>query len=92
MDFLGKADINDTKKKINKGKVLKILAVILFIILVITMIILYEKNEKVRNFFDIYIFRKMINEENVPSIDIDTSKNREMVLEDILEKIIKEAI
>ena len=75
MDFLGKADINDTKKKINKGKVLKILAVILFIILVITMIILYEKNEKVRNFFDIYIFRKMINEENVPSIDIDTSKN-----------------
>jgi len=44
-------------------------------IALITFIFLYENNNNVRNFFDVYIFRKIINEENVPSIDIDSSKN-----------------
>ena len=47
----------------------------LCVIALITFIFLYENNNNVRNFFDVYIFRKIINEEKVPSIDIDSSKN-----------------
>ncbi len=75
MDFLGKADVGAAKKKINKGKVLKVSAILIFIILIITIFILYVKNERVRSFFDTYIFRKIINEENVPSIDIENVTN-----------------
>ena len=38
-------------------------------------VFLYENNNNVRNFFDVYIFRKIINEEKVSSINIDSSKN-----------------
>lgn len=41
----------------------------------VSFVLLYEKNDKVRDFFDIYIFRKIINEEKVPTIEIDTSKD-----------------
>ena len=44
-------------------------------VLLITFIFLYENNNNIRKFFDVYIFRKIINEENVPSIDIDGLKN-----------------
>lgn len=54
---------------------IKVSVALVCAILFITFICLYENNNKVRNFFDIYIFRKIINEEKVPSIDIDNSKN-----------------
>ena len=44
-------------------------------ILLITFIFLYENNNSIRSFFDVYIFRKIINEEKVTSIDIDGLKN-----------------
>ena len=74
MVLLGKEE-NKPEKKLNKRKVIKVLIALLCVILLISFIFLYENNNNVRNFFDVYIFRKIINEEKVPSIDIDTSKN-----------------
>jgi len=75
MVYLGQGDNNKQKKKLNKSKVLKVLIAVFFIILFLSFIFLYENNNNVRNFFDVYIFRKVINEEKVTSIEIDTSKN-----------------
>lgn len=78
MVYLGQGENNKTTKQLNKAKVIKVSIVLLCVILLITFIFLYENNNNVRNFFDVYIFRKIINEENVPSIDIDNSKNIEV--------------
>lgn len=43
--------------------------------LFVSFIVFYENDNNVRNFFDAYIFRKVIDEEKVPSIEVDTSKN-----------------
>jgi len=75
MVLFGEQSSNKSKKKLNKNKVLKVSIALLCVILLIAFIFFYENNNNVRNFFDTYIFRKMINEENVPSIDIDSSKN-----------------
>lgn len=69
MDCLGQ------EKKLNKSKVLKTAIIFISVALFISCIILYQNNERVRDFFDVYIFRKVINEEEVPTIEIDTSKN-----------------
>ncbi len=75
MVLLGKANEEKSKKKLNKISILKILITIIVAIFIISFIFLYEYNDNVRNFFDVYIFRKIINEEKVPSIEIDTLKN-----------------
>lgn len=75
MAYLGQEESNKQRRELNKSKILKISIILICIILFISFILLYESNEKVRNFFDVYIFRKIINEEKVPSIEIDASKN-----------------
>ena len=75
MVLLGKTDTNKTKNKLNKGKILKISIALVCIILFIFFIAFYENDNNVRNFFDIFIFRKIVNEEKLPSVEIDTSKN-----------------
>ena len=57
---------------------IKVSIALLCIILLITFIFLYENNNNIRNFFDVYIFRKIINEEKVSSIYIDNSKEIEV--------------
>lgn len=66
---------NKPNKELNKGKIIKISIIFICAILLITAIILYNNNDNVRKFFDVYIFRKIINEEKVASIEVDTSKN-----------------
>ena len=53
---------------------MKVATALICVVLLITFIFLYENNNNIRNFFDVYIFRKIINEEKVPSINIDSSK------------------
>ena len=65
---------NKPKKEINKKKVIKVVIIILVILLFITMGILYAKNNNVRNFFDKYIFRKEVKEENLPTIELEGVK------------------
>ena len=74
MDSLGNDDETSPKTKLNKRKLIRIMVLLACIILTISLVFLYKKNDSVRDFFDKYIFRKMINEENVPYIEIDNSK------------------
>ena len=72
MDCFGE-EKKSTKKKINKSKVFKVSIGVLILVLFITVGFLYEKNNKVKNFFDTYVFRKIVNEEKVVSIEYDLS-------------------
>lgn len=65
---------SESKKQLNKSKIIKLIVFILIIALIITLIILYKKNENIRNFFDIYIFRKEIQSENLVKIDLENNK------------------
>ena len=61
-------------KQLNKGRVIKTVIVVLLIALVIAVGVLYTQNKKWRDFLDKYLFRKEIKEENLPFIEIDSSK------------------
>ena len=75
MTYYGQEPNSKPKKQLNKSKILKIIIFLLLIISIIILIILYKKNNNVRNFLDLYIFRKMINEDNVSYVEIDNSKD-----------------
>lgn len=64
-----------TKKKINKSKVWKLIAVIFCVILIVATIILYTTNENCREVLDKYVFRKEVNENRLPIIKIESGKN-----------------
>lgn len=65
---------SENKKQLNKSKIVKLIVLILIIALIITLTILYKKNENIRNFFDKYIFRKEIQSENLVKIDLENNK------------------
>lgn len=68
MDWIGN---NKEEKKLNKKKVAKVAVLFTIIILIITFVILYSTNNSVKKFFDKYIFRKEVYEENLPLISLD---------------------
>ena len=68
---------NKPKKELNKKKVLKLSILLACVLLIVIFTILYSTNEKCREIFDKYIFRKEVYENNLPSINIDSSKNVE---------------
>lgn len=63
------------KKQLNKKKVMKLLIIVISILLIFTMIILYIKNSSVREFFDKYIFRKEVYENNLDVISLNEEDN-----------------
>lgn len=75
MNYLGQGDSNKPKNKLNKKKIISIIIILIVIILFITFAFLYSKNDRCRDIFDKYIFRKEINSENLPTIEIDSSKD-----------------
>ena len=62
------------KKKINKKKVFKVIIFILCIALITAFTILYTTNENCREIMDKYVFSKKVYENNLPTIEIDSSK------------------
>jgi hypothetical protein len=71
---------NDNKeKKLNKGKIVKVIIFGIILILIITFIALYSSNEQAKEFFDKYIFRKEVYEENLPSISLDNINTTNVV-------------
>lgn len=73
MDFnmLNNLDDNEQpSKQINKKKLLICIGIIITLILIIIFSILYNKNTNVRNFFDTYIFRKDVYENNLDKIEL----------------------
>lgn len=60
------------KPKLDKKKKITLIVIILCLILVITLVALYITNEKCRQIFDKYIFRKEVNSENLPEIEAES--------------------
>ena len=60
--------------KINIGLIIKIAIAVIIIGLIITLFVLYAKNENFRELLDKYIFRKETYEDELPYIEIDSSK------------------
>lgn len=69
-----KKNMFDNEKKLNKGKVVKTIIFVLLIGIIISMVVLYKKNENFREILDKYLFRKETFENNLPYIEIDSSK------------------
>lgn len=65
----------DKKRKINKKKVINTIIIIICILLIVSSTIMYTQNEKFREILDKYVFRKEVYENNLPTIEIDSSKN-----------------
>lgn len=63
------------KRQIDKKKLIRIIGIIAIIVLIVSMIILYFKNAKVREFFDVYIFRKEVYENNLDTIHLTEEDN-----------------
>lgn len=79
MDFYtlnnwGTNNEQEPKKQLDKDKLVKIIAIIA-IVIIIAMIILYIKNIKFREFFDKYIFRKEVYENNLDTIILTEEDN-----------------
>lgn len=66
---------NEETKKINKKKIIISSIIAIIIIALITIGIIYAKNEQFRNWMDENIFRKNINQETLPSIEIKENEN-----------------
>ena len=64
------------KKQLNKKKIIILSIILILIILIITFSIIYAKNENFRNWTDINIFRKEINQEQLVSISINEDDNK----------------
>jgi len=60
-------------KSLNWHKVFKLSIFVFIVLLIISFSILYGKHEPTRNFFDKYIFRKQVLENNLPTLDLDVS-------------------
>lgn len=75
MDFemLNNLEPNNEQKpkiQIDKRKLKRIILISSIILVIITAMILYVKNAKFRDFFDKYIFRKEVYENNLAKIDL----------------------
>lgn len=66
---------NEETKKINKKKIIISSIIAIIIIALITIGIIYAKNEQFRNWMDENIFKKNINQETLPSIEIKENEN-----------------
>ena len=73
--FNGMNENSSKDRKLNKKKIAKLIVVIICIALIVSSIIFYIKNEKIRELLDRYVFRKEVYENNLPNIEIDSNKN-----------------
>lgn len=70
-----KSETSKPKKELNKKKIWKLIILLFCTLLIISSIVLYTTNEKCREILDKYVFRKEVQEDDLPSIEIDSSKN-----------------
>lgn len=77
-DYMFNGLINNKGKKpekeLNKKKIWKWIISIVCIVLIVSITILYTTNERFREVLDKYVFRKEVQENNLPSIEIDSAK------------------
>lgn len=65
---------NKPKKELNQKKIWKWIISIVCIVLIVSITILYTTNERFREVLDKYVFRKEVQENNLPSIEVDSAK------------------
>ena len=75
MDFymlnnFGTSNEQKPRKPIDKKKLIKIISITSVILLIIVFVVLYINNIQFRNFFDKYIFRKEVYENNLDTITL----------------------
>ena len=63
------------KKSINWSTIIKVIIFTIIILIIAGFIILYQKNFVVRQFFDEYIFRKHVVENDLPTIELSIAEN-----------------
>ena len=63
------------EKKINKKKIIILVILVILLITCITIGIIYAKNEQFRNWIDINVLKKEINQENLPTIELKEDDN-----------------
>lgn len=68
-------DINKYKEKLTLKRKIIIGVILLILIAIIVLFVLYVKNESFRNWTDLYIFKKNIDNTDMIYIEIDSSKN-----------------
>ena len=68
--------INFPTKKLNKKKLIVFIAICLIIFLILLSSIIYCFNPSFRKFIDIYIFRKEIDSDKLPSIEISSNEDQ----------------
>lgn len=61
--------------KLNWSKIIKTIILTFIIVFIILFSILYTKNDTVRHFFDVYIFKKYALENDLPFIELNTTEN-----------------
>lgn len=83
-------DINKYREKLTLKRKIMIGIILAIIIAIITVGVLYIKNDNFRNWMDVYIFKKNIQNTDTVYIEIDSSKNQNIFAYDkyitILEK------
>lgn len=62
-------------KNLNKKKIIKLIIASMVVILIVAIGIIYENNNKVRTFFDKYVFLKDKHENNLPKISITSTSD-----------------
>lgn len=65
----------EPKKQLDKKKLKRIIIIVSILLFIILMTVLYVTNVKVRDFFDKYIFRKEVYENNLTKIELTEDDN-----------------
>lgn len=65
----------EPEKQLDRKKLKRIIIISAIVLFIIVMIVLYVKNVKVRDFFDKYLFRKEVYENNLNSIALTEDDN-----------------
>lgn len=65
----------DESKNVNIKKIIILIAITIIIGLIVTVIILYKKNDNFRNWIDVQILRKQVLQEKVTTIDLEENQN-----------------
>ncbi len=72
-------EFKNSEKKINKKKIAIVITLAILLIALIVIIAVYANNKEFRDFMDKYILRKDVYSENVPTIDLNSDANTNVI-------------
>ena len=72
-------EFKNDEKKINKKKIAIVITLVILLIALIVIIAVYANNKEFRDFMDKYILRKDVYSENVPTIELNSDSNNNVI-------------